>query len=74
MQHKKHKVRINLTNKDNKETNIIESMDETFPKKLFKKLFGKKKQVLIIAPSDSVTGIEIYEKVGEKSDGTYKTQ
>jgi hypothetical protein len=42
-------------------------MDETLPKKLFNKLFGKKKRVLIIAPSDSVTGIEIYEEVGEKN-------
>jgi len=67
MRDKKHKVRINLVDQDDVSNNVIESMVENFPKKLFNKLFGKKRRVLIIAPSDSVSGIEIYESVGEKS-------
>jgi hypothetical protein len=66
MRDKRHKVRINLVDQDDVNNNVIESMVENFPKKLFNKLFGKKRRVLIIAPSDSVTGIEIYESVGEK--------
>ena len=67
MRDKKHKVRINLVDQDDVSNNVIESMVENFPKKLFNKLFGKKRRVLIIAPSDSVSGIEIYERAGEKS-------
>ena len=67
MRDKKHKVRINLVDQDDVSNNVIESMVENFPKKLFNKLFGKKRRVLIIAPSDSVSGIEIYESVGEKN-------
>jgi hypothetical protein len=73
MKDKKHKVRINLVGQDDVSTNIIESTIENFPKKLFKKLFGKKNRVLIIAPSDSVTGIEIHEKVGEKNANSNKS-
>jgi hypothetical protein len=67
MRDKKHKVRINLVDQDDVSNNVIESMVDNFPKKLFNKLFGKKRRVLIIAPSDSVSGIEIYESVGEKN-------
>ena len=70
MKDKKHKVRINLVDQDDVSNIVIESMVENFPKKLFNKLFGKKRRVLIIAPSDSVTGIEIFEKVGEKNAST----
>jgi len=74
MRDKKHKVRINLVDQDDGNTNIIESMVENFPKKLFNKLFGKKRRVLIIAPSDSVSGIEIYENGGEKNGNTNNSQ
>jgi hypothetical protein len=74
MKDKKHKVRINLANQDDGNLNIIESVVETFPNKLFKKLFGKHNQVLIIAPSESVTGVEIYENGGEKNANTHKAQ
>jgi hypothetical protein len=67
MRDKRHKVRINLVDQDDVSNNVIESMVEHFPKKLFNKLFGKKRRVLIIAPSDSVSGIEIYESVGDKN-------
>lgn len=70
MKDKRHKVRINLVDQDDVKSNVIESVVEHFPKKLFNKLFGKKRGVLIIAPSDSVTGIEIHESVGEKNAGT----
>jgi hypothetical protein len=71
MQNKKHKVRINLSNNSGN-TRVIESKHETLPKRLFHKLFGKRHRVLIIAPSDSVTGIEIYEEVGESDANTHK--
>ena len=64
MQKKLHKVRISLADQDGGNTNVIESMTETIPKKWFKKLFNGKRKVLIIAPSESVTGIEIFEKKG----------
>lgn len=71
MKDKKHRVRINLANNSGN-TRVIESMNETLPTRLFHKLFGKKHKVLIIAPSDSVTGIEIYEEAGEKHASTHK--
>ena len=74
MRDKRHKVRINLVDQDDVSSNIIESTVEHFPKKLFNKLFGKKRRVLIIAPSDSVSGIEIYESVGEKNANTKSSQ
>lgn len=64
MQKKLHKVRISLADQDGGNTNVIESMTETIPKKWFNKLFNGKRKVLIIAPSESVTGIEIFEKKG----------
>ena len=70
MKDKRHKVRINLVDQDDVSNNVIESVVEHFPKKFFNKLFGKKRGVLIIAPSDSVTEIEIHESVGEKNAGT----
>ena len=73
MKDKKHKVRINLVDQDEESTNIIESTVEHFPKKLFNKLFGKKNRVLIIAPSESVSGIEIHEKAGEKNANSSKS-
>ena len=64
MQKKLHKVRISLADQDGGNTNVIESMTETIPRKWFNKLFNGKRKVLIIAPSESVTGIEIFEKKG----------
>ena len=75
MQKKLHKVRISLADQDGGNTNVIESMSETIPKKWFNKLFNGKRKVLIIAPSESVTGIEIFEKKGGlESAGTNNAQ
>lgn len=62
MHEKMHTVRINVADQDDVETNVIESVVDEVPKKLFDRLFGGKRRVLIIAPADSVTGIEIFEK------------
>ncbi len=61
MNKKTHKVRINVASQEDVKSNVIESMVDEMPKKLFDRLFGGKRKVLIIAPADSVTGIEIFE-------------
>lgn len=70
MKEKKHRVRINLADPGGGSAeNVIESRVEEVPKGIFDRLFGKRR-VLVIAPSESVEGIEIFEKgKGEKANG-----
>lgn len=51
-----------MAKQSGRNTNVLESMTESIPKKIFNKLFNRTRKVLIISPSDSATGIEIFEK------------
>ena len=73
MRTKTHNIRINVAEQSGVNTNVLESVTESIPKKLFNKLFNSKRKVLIIAPSDSVTGIEIFEKGGNQNASTNRS-
>ena len=73
MRTKTHNIRINVAEQSCGNTNVLENVTESIPKKLFNKLFNSKRKVLIIAPSDSVTGIEIFEKVGNQNASTNRS-
>lgn len=62
MQKNNHKIRINIADENDEATNVIESETKSISKRLFRKLFDKKRKVLIIAPADIVTEVEILEK------------
>ncbi len=67
---RKHKVRIKIADSSGKNAQVLESATECIPKKLFHKLFGdKKRKVLIIAPADSVSEVEIHEVKADKQGG-----
>lgn len=66
----KHKVRINIANSSGVNARVLESVTECIPKKLFNKWFGdKKRKVLIIAPAESVSEVEIHEVKADKQGG-----
>lgn len=73
MRTKNHNIRINVAEQSGGNTNVLESVTESIPKKLFNKLFNSKRKVLIIAPSDSVKGIEIFEKGGNQNASTNRS-
>ena len=73
MRTKNHNIRINVAEQSGGNTNVLESVTESIPKKLFNKLFNGKRKVLIIAPSYSVTGIEIFEKGGNQNASTNRS-
>lgn len=73
MRTKTHNIRINVAEQSGGNTNVLESVTESIPKKLFNKLFNSKRKVLIIAPSDSVAGIEIFEKGGNQNASTNRS-
>mgnify|MGYP004447268613 FL=1 len=54
MKKKNHRIRINVADPNDESSNVIESVTESIPKKLFDKWFNSKRKVLIIAPADSV--------------------
>ncbi len=68
MRTKNHNIRINVAEQSGGNTNVLESVTESIPKKLFNKLFNSKRKVLIIAPSDSVTGGGLHGKDLSKAD------
>ena len=73
MRTKTHNIRINVAEQSGGNTNVLESVTESIPKKLFNKLFNSKRKVLIIAPSYSLTGIEIFEKGGNQNASTNRS-
>lgn len=67
---KKHKVRINIAESSGINAKVLESSTECIPKKLFNKWFGEKnRKVLIIAPAETVSEVEIHEVKSDKQGG-----
>ncbi len=59
-----HKIQISVT-KQPKQDGLVSCKTVRIKERLFKKLFGEKQKVVIIAPSNCIQEISICEKGGE---------
>lgn len=64
----RHKVRINVEDKNGDKQMILESEILSLPKKLLTWIFGDFCEVLVLTPGETVQGIEIFEQRGEGHD------
>lgn len=63
-----HKVIINVTDENGNKTRVVEGKRKTVRSRMLDLLFGKKVNLLVITPGDSVETVEIKEvqKGGEE--------
>lgn len=63
-----HKVIINVTDPNGEKTRVVEGKRKTVRSRMLDLLFGKKVNLLVITPGDSVETVEIKEvqKGGER--------
>lgn len=64
----KHKVRINIADKNGNKQEVLQSEHRSIPKKLLTLLFGDFCEVLVLTPGETVQGIEIKEMRGESHE------
>ena len=64
----KHKVRINIADKNGNKQEVLQSEHRSIPKKLLTSLFGDFCEVLVLTPGETVQGIEIKEMRGESNE------
>ena len=64
----KHKVRINIADKNGNKQEVLQSEHRSIPKKLLPFLFGDFCEVLVLTPGETVQGIEIKEMRGESHE------
>lgn len=64
----KHKVRINIADKNGNKQEVLQSEHRSIPKKLFTFLFGDFCEVLVLTSGETVQGIEIKEMRGESHE------
>lgn len=57
----KHKVTINVSKPSGDKNPVIQSKKKTFRSRVFNSLFGKKVNLLVITPGDTVESVEIKE-------------
>lgn len=57
----KHKVRINIADREGNKQEVLQSTHVRLPERLLRFLFGDWKQVLVLIPGESVEGITIQE-------------
>lgn len=62
----KHKVRINIADKNGNKQEVLQSEHRSIRKKLLTLLFGDFCEVLVLTPGETVQGIEIKEMRGER--------
>ena len=60
----KHKVKINIADRDGNRQTVLQSESRSLPKKLLKLLFGEFCEVLVLTPGKTVQGIEVREVKG----------
>lgn len=67
---KKHTVKINIANRRGEKHNVLTSTRVSIPRRILRFLFGDFCQVLVLAPGETVEGIEINEtrKDGESDE------
>ena len=64
----KHKVRINIADRNGHKQKVLQSGHRSIPKKLLTFLFGEFCEVLVLTPGETVQGIEIKEMRGENNE------
>lgn len=64
----KHKVRINIVDKNGNKQEVLQSEHRSIPKKLLTLLFGDFCEVLVLTPGETVQGIEIREMRGDGNE------
>lgn len=57
----KHNVLINIADSKGQKQEVLRSTHRSLPQRLLTLLFGEFSQVLVLAPGESVEGIEIKE-------------
>lgn len=60
----KHKVKINIADSSGSRQKVLQSTYRCIPKRLLTLLFGEFSEVLVLAPGETVEGIEIQEMRG----------
>ena len=64
----KHKVRINIADKNGNKQEVLQSEHRSIPKKLLTFLFGDFCEVLVLTSGETVQGIEIREMRGDGNE------
>lgn len=64
----KHKVRINIADKNGNKQEVLQSEHRCILKKLLTFLFGDSCEVLVLTPGETVQGIEIREMRGDGNE------
>ena len=64
----KHKVRINIADKNGNKQEVLQSEHRSIPKKLLTFLFGDFCEALVLTPGETVQGIEIREMRGDGNE------
>ena len=61
----KHKVRINIADRNGHKQEVLQSEHRSIPKRLLTFLFGEFCDILVLTPGEAVQGIEIKEVRGD---------
>lgn len=64
----KHKIRINIADKSGNKQEVLQSEHRSIPKRLLTFLLGEFCEVLVLAPGETVQGIEIKEMRGDSNE------
>ena len=64
----KHRVRINVADRNGNQQNVLESRKLRVPQRIMKFLFGDFCEVLVLTPGNSVQGVEIEQLRGEANE------
>ena len=64
----KHKVRINIADKNGNKQEVLQSEHRSIPNKLLTFLFGDFCELLVLTPGETVQGIEIREMRGDGNE------
>lgn len=64
----KHKVRINIADRNGHKQEVLQSEHRSIPKRLLTFLFGEFCEILVLTPGETVQGIEIKEMRGEGNE------
>ncbi len=64
----KHKVKINIADRDGHKQEVLQSEQRGLPKRLLNFLFGEFCEILVLTPGKTIEGIEIKETRGESHE------
>ena len=64
----KHRVRINVADRNGNQQNVLESRKLRVPQRILRLLFGDFCEVLVLTPDKSVQGVEIEQLRGEANE------